>query len=235
DKHELFAWIRSLGVDVQTHLNTALLGPTIPMRQDVELTRLVLEFGADPHWIPWNGMSVLEHALVRHQNGESVDLIAQRATPQKSFWMAAGLGDVATMNSFFEANGDLSRAAHEDRPDFLALGSLQLSGIGRPCASELYVMWEALIVAVLNGRLNAINALLDRGMPPDYAPVWFNQLHFCVSQDFLSVAELLLARGANADFKAWPDQQSPREMAKWLLEHSTNNQAAQLVLSHGTR
>lgn len=234
DRHEVLSWIRSLGIDMQRHLNIALLGSPLPSRNNADVTPILLELGADPNWLPANGFSVLEHALVRHGSGKSVDLIAQRVVPRKSFWIAAGLGDVATMNSYFEPNGNLSQSAHDDRPDFVALDNAQLSGTGRPNASEVHVMWEASMVAVLNSRTNTIGALLDRGLPPDYSPVWMNALHFCVDHNFEEVARLLLSRGANPDFKAWPDQQSPREMAKWFLQHDPDNQAAQLILKYGS-
>lgn len=234
DKHEVLAWIRALGIDVQRHLNIGLLGSPLPSRDSAAVTPNLLELGADPNWMPENGFSVLEHALVRHGSGKSVDLIAQRVSPRKSFWIAAALGDVATMESYFEPNGSLSQAAHDDRPDFVALDNAQLSGTGRPNASEVHVMWEAFMVAVLNSRLNTIEALLDRGLPPDYSPVWMNALHFCVDHNFEDVARLLLSRGANPDYKAWPDQQSPRAMAKWTFEHSPDNCTAQLVLKYGS-
>lgn len=235
DKHEMLSWIKSLGIDVQTPLNICLLGWSLLSPDESDATRALLELGADPHWTPHNGISVLEHALVRHGSGASVDLIAARVKARRTFWIAAGLGDVATMQSYFERDGTLSRAAHDDRPDFVAMDSIQLSGVGRPNGSELHVMWEAFIVAVMNSRLNTVTALLDHGLPPDYSPVWMNALHFCVNYDYLDIAQLLLSRGANPDFKAWPDCMSPRGMAKILLDGTPANRTAQLVFDLGAK
>ena len=59
-----------------------------------ETVRWYLDRGANPDWLPPNGITVLEHAIARYRNGTSVDLIAQRVRPRQALWIAAGLGDV---------------------------------------------------------------------------------------------------------------------------------------------
>ena len=65
----------------------------------------LLDRGADPDWLPPDGVPILEHALLNYWNPEAVDLIARRVTPRKAFWIAAGLGDVTTMLSFLDKDG----------------------------------------------------------------------------------------------------------------------------------
>ena len=241
DPHAMLEWIRSLGIDVTGHLNILLLGDRMPARGAVSgtqrpmmpiatMTRVLLDYGANPEWIPPNGFSVLEHAVVRYGSGKAVDVLLERVQPRKAFWIAAGIGDVPMLQSFFKPNGDLSPAAHRDRPGFSLLGSIPLGGLDRPCASELHVMWEAFMIAVMNSRTSVMVALLDRGLPVDFTPFWANAMHYCIEYENADVVKLLLARGANPDFKAWPDQKSPREMAKWWLDHSPDSLTAKLIL-----
>jgi ankyrin repeat protein len=238
----MLQWIRSLGIDVEGHLNILLLGDRVPSREPLPraprtmlplatMTRALLDFGANPEWIAPNGYSVLEHAVVRYGSGKAVDVLLERVQPRQAFWIAAGIGDVAMLQSFFKANGDLSQAAHRDRPNFSLLGSIPLGGLDRPCASELHVMWEAFMIAVMNSRTSVIVALLDRGLPVDFTPFWANALHYCIEYENAEVAKLLLYRGANPDFKAWPDQQSPREMAKWWLEQFPESSTAAVIFN----
>lgn len=241
DPHKTLDWIRSLGIDVQGRLDILLLGDRMPLREPqpgtprtmlplATMTRALLDFGANPKWIAPNGFSVLEHAVVRYGSGKAVDVLLEHVTPRKAFWIAAGTGDVAMLQSFFRPNGDLSQSAHRDRPHFSLLGSIPFGGLDRPCASELHVMWEAFMIAVMNDRTNVIVALLERGLPVDFTPFWANALHYCIEYEKGDVANLLLSRGANPEFKAWPDQQSPREMAmRWLKQFPESTAAASIV------
>ena len=84
---------------------------------------------------------------------------------------------------------------------------------GRPEASDHDILWEACFIAGLNGRLEVLDALLARGVPVDYSPVWYNLLHIAVEQRNVPVVEFLLAHGANPDLKRYPDAMTAREMA----------------------
>ncbi|MEO7998961.1 MAG: ankyrin repeat domain-containing protein [Gemmatimonadaceae bacterium] len=221
----LFGVLAAVGVDVQAYLNLALLGFVIPKMTTQEVQGL-LEMGADPNWKPRNGFSVLEHAIIRYGNGDAVDLIAKRVTPRKAFWVAAGIGDVRTMLQFVNKHCAPNDAARQDRPDAGILGT---GGTVRPDASDREVVWEAFMMAALNGRSNTMQALLDRGFPVDYTPVWYNALHASVSYRLERSVEFLLANGADPDFRAWPDQKSPRELAVTQHDYLPNDSAAQRI------
>jgi len=131
------------GVPVQLHLNSELLGGPF-FRIPTGQIRALLELGADPHGIPPNGASVLDHAIVRYMNGEAVDLIAARVKPRKAFWIAAALGDVTTMRAFRNKRGQMTDAARRDRPDALMLGVLPvMTRAQRPDASDTEILSEA--------------------------------------------------------------------------------------------
>jgi len=231
----LYQVLATVGVNVQEYLNIALLGSVIP-KMTVQEIQGLLELGADPNWKPRNGFTLLEHAIIRYGNGEAVDLIAKRVTAKKAFWVAAGIGDVKTMLQFVNKQCVPNEAARQDRPDAGILGT---GGTVRPDASDLEVVWEAFMMAALNGRLNTMQALLDRGFPINYAPVWYNALHVSVSYRLVPVVEFLLANGADPDFKAWPDQQSPRDLSRTQQQHLSTDASAQrvhaLILSMGKK
>ncbi len=231
----LYNVLAAVGVNVQDYLNIALLGAVIPKMSTQEIQGL-LDLGADPNWKPRNGFTVLEHAIIRYGNGEAVDLIAKRVAAKKAFWVAAGIGDVKTMLQFVNKQCVPNEAARQVRPDAGILGT---GGTVRPDASDLEVVWEAFTMAALNGRTNTMKALLDRGFPINYTPVWYNALHVSVSYRLVPVVEFLLANGADPDFKAWPDQQSPRDLSRTQQQHLSTDASAQqvhaLILSYGKK
>jgi hypothetical protein len=114
-------WLVSTGLDLSTALNWLLLGF---MRTETRDIQWLLDHGADPNWLPPNGIPVLEHAIYRYWNGEAVDLIAHRVKPREALWIAAGLGDVTGVKRYFDKGGQLTEAARNHRPDFTAMGHL---------------------------------------------------------------------------------------------------------------
>lgn len=219
DPHDMLAWVGSLGIDMQPHLDHALLGFERRPRTPADIQSL-LDLGANPSWMPPNGYGVLEHAIVRYRNGDAVDLIACRVVPRKVLWVAAGLGDVRTMLRFIDRQGLPNDAARRDRPDVTALSPTIRLGPGRPEASDLDVLWEAFVLAATNGRIAAMDALLDRGFPIDHSPHWFTALHIAVDDRHVDVVEQLLRRGADPDVEMVAGEYSPRQLAQILSEET---------------
>jgi hypothetical protein len=136
--YEFSEWLASTDLDLKPALNWLLLGF---MRWNTHHTAWLLDHGADPDWVPPNGISVLEHALYRYWNGEAVDLIARRVKPREALWIAAGVGDVAAVRRYFDKAGKLTNAARAKRPDFTAMGPLPApSTFGD---SDIDILWEA--------------------------------------------------------------------------------------------
>ncbi len=109
----IMAWLGSHGHDIAARRTAQLCGSSFMSAADV---RSLLERGADPAWVAPNGLSVLEHALLRYQSGECVDLIAQRVIPPRALWIAAGLGDVERVATFLDASGTPTADARGHRP-----------------------------------------------------------------------------------------------------------------------
>jgi hypothetical protein len=196
EARQITDWLASRDADLAGTLNRMLLaGPNVRTENVIYL----LERGADPDWIAPSGMSVLEHALLMYWNPEAVELIARRVVPRKAFWIAAGLGDVQTMLSFLDEKGAPTDAARRDRPDFVAVGLP--SSPCRPGADDLEIVWEAFLVAGMNERLAALDALLDRGFPIDYAPWGSTLLEWAEGNRKNALVDFLKERGARSGGK----------------------------------
>ena len=195
-------------MDLQPMLNKMLLGY---MRMKPEHMQRLLDLGADPHWIPPNGLPVVEHVIVRAWSGEVVDVIAQQAKPRLGFWSSAGLGHADEVARYFDANGVLIEEARNNRPDFTALGFPMPQN---PAATDEEIIWEAYLTAAFNERLSVLDVLLDRGFPIDYIGWGQPVLHFAVSECREGLLQYLISRGANLDLKGFRPHVSARELAE---------------------
>ncbi len=212
---EIIAWLLSQGADLQAAIDPMLLGRPFSA---VRINRLqwLLDQGANPNWVAPNGLSVLEHALLRVWNMEAVDLLATRAKRRDAMWIAAGLGDVAGVARWFDARGRLSPEARRDRPDFLAVTRGAYPRIVEPSDDEL--LREVFYVATINGRTEVMRHLVDRGV--DVNSRWWEIpfLVLAVLEGRTQSVEALIACGADPDVSNWRQPQSARELARdeWL-------------------
>lgn len=198
-------------IDLQSHLDFQLLGR--PWGRSASFVRGLLALGADPTHTPTNGISVLAHAIALHEDGDAVDAIAASVPPDRpALWIAAGLGDVDAMRTYFDARGALTAAARRDRPDFTAMGSLKFA-TARPNAADRDILYETGLIATLNGRAEALEFLLERGAAIDYTPNAYTWLHIAAAEANVRAAECLLANGANPDLRVLTSWASPREFS----------------------
>ena len=218
DARRVTDFLASRGVDIQRELNARLLGwPEDRRRPD--RVHWYLDRGADPSWLPPNGITVLEHALVRYEDAACVDLIAARVKPRRALWIAAGLGDVAGVRSFIAGKGRLTPEARLERLDLMAIGSSPPWPPPSEEADDLEIMWEAFRIAGFNQRWAAMDALLDAGLPVDHAPVVWPLIMEAVGNRHIAIAEYLVSRGANLD-REWPGYGSPRALARSMVENT---------------
>lgn len=220
--------LASRGVDIQGELNERLLG--FPNdREQPERVRWYLDRGADPNWMPANGIPVLEHALFMFQSGECVDLIAQRVRPRRALWIAAGLGDVSGVRSFIGGKGTLTPEGRLNRADPMAIG--WFAGLPPNLeADDLEIMWEAFLIAGLNDRWAAMDALLDAALPVDHAPTGWPLLMWAVGTlQRVPLIDYLVKRGASLD-REWPPHGSARALARQLFEGNPQIEASRRLL-----
>lgn len=208
--------LASRGADIQRKLDESLLGWP-PDRDQPEAVRWYLDRGANPNWMPPNGITVLEHAIIRFRNSACVDLIAERVTPRRGLWIAAGLGDVAGVQSFIAGKGKLTSEGRLNRPDTMAMGWFA----GFPPqhdADDLEIMWEAFQIAGWNKRWATMDALLEAGLPIDHAPLGMPLVIEATANLMVPLAEYLVSRGADLD-REWPSHGSARS---WARSHVRN-------------
>lgn len=195
------------GADVQRELDAELLGWWPMQEGGADRVRWMLDRGANPRWTPPNGISVLEHALVRFRDPACVNLIATHVTPKPALWIAAGLGDVDMLRQFVAARGRLTPAGRRHRPDLIAMGVVVGAMVLRQDADDFEIMWEAFRIAGWNQRWHAMDALLEAGLPIDHAPIGIPLIAEAALNMHLGtapLAEYLVSRGADLDRDCGP-------------------------------
>ena len=121
--------------------------------QPAKAVRWYLERGANPNWMPPNGITVLEHAIVRyHERRVRRSDRRSASRPRRALWIAAGLGDVAGVESFIAGKGRLTAEGRQNRPDLIAMGARFGAFPPNHEADDLEIMWEAFQIAAWNGR-----------------------------------------------------------------------------------
>jgi hypothetical protein len=142
-----------------------------------------------------------------------VDLIASRVKePPRTFWVAAGLGDVESVKQYVDERCVPTEEARENRPDFTALGPFGMPS--NPAPTDQEIVWEAFMVAAFNQRFAVLDVLLDRGFPIDYIAWGQTILHVAVGNGWVPLIEYLVKRGANLDLKGWRPYMTAREIAE---------------------
>ena len=218
-------WLVARGADLAVVLNASLLRG---IRTTTDNVRFLLERGADPAWLPPNGITVLEHAIIRYWNGDAVDLIASRVAPRKAFWIAAGLGDLRHFRTYFDRSGRLTDAARRHRPDFIAVGPGPIPTL--PDADDLHLMWEAFFIAGVNSRFAVLDFLVERGMPIDYMPWEISLLHFAVGNRMVPLVEHLVSRGADVNLRSPEANLTAREAAEMAFRSAPADVAMRRML-----
>jgi hypothetical protein len=215
--------LASRGVDIRRELDERLLG--WPQERDQpEAVRWYLARGANPNWMPPNGITVLEHAIVRYRSSACVDLIAERVTPRRALWISAGLGDVGGVRSFVAGNGKLTPEGRLNRPDLMAMGALMGFLPPHRDADDLEIMYEAFQIAGWNERWATMDALLEAGLPVDHAPIGWPLVLEAVGNLMVPLADYLVSRGADLD-REWPHNGSARSFARSHVENNHDPQS----------
>ncbi|MEO7366721.1 MAG: hypothetical protein ABIZ36_02110 [Gemmatimonadaceae bacterium] len=208
----IMEWLAMNGLDVQFELNRQLCGH-IYMKADK--VWWLLERGADPAWIPPNGIPVLEHALIRYWNGEAVDVLAAHCTPRNALWISAGLGDVKGVSRSLDADGKPTPQARKVHPDFDAVGPGGL--LGHPDPEDEEILMEAFFIAMLNGRTVVLEYMASRSFPVN-SLVWGTPvLTIAVGNGWMPVAGCLLRLGADPDLIGWGTSHSARQSPNYPI------------------
>ena len=218
-------WLIARGANATEAWNRQLI--TL-LHTTVEEVAYLLARGADPEWVPANGITVLEHAICRYWSGAAVDLIAERTVPRQAFWIAAGIGDAKAVTRYLDPKGKPTSAARRHRPDFTAIGPAPMPLL--PDADDLAILAEAFLVAGLNCRVDALDILLDAGFPIDHPWNGTTLLHLAVGNRLVGTVEYLVSRGADLELKGWMPTISAREAAEVGFQNAPDNPASLEIL-----
>lgn len=220
----IIEWLEQRGFDRQRTLNRMLLGG--PLRKADDLQAL-LDQGADPNAIEPSGIPIFEIALLRWWNREAIDFLATRVKPRDALWIAAALGDLEKLASFFGPDGRLLPHARTLRPDWIAAGLPGLIALPDPEDEELLL--EALNVAMLYGRGDVIRYLAERGAPLDSLAYSQPLLNVAIGNGWIEAAEALIQAGASLDVRGYHPDSTPREMARSLLQRDLDKPEYQRI------
>jgi ankyrin repeat protein len=193
------------GADIQQPLNAAACIDNVGMLE------LLLDAGAsiegDGRWSP------LEEALYWGYE-RSVRRLLSRGATVKNLRIAAGLGRMDTIKSFFNADGSLKAEAGVVASPFRALV------IGPRAREPQAIIDNAFVYACMHNHIDAATYLLERGAAINTIPAGFDYagtgLHYAAFRGHRAMVEFLLKRGADPTVRDTKVHSTP---ASWA-EHS---------------
>jgi uncharacterized protein len=169
--------------------------------------------------------SPLEEALY-WDNDTIIDLLLKRGASLHNLRIAAGLGRVELIESFFNSDGSLKPDAGKiDWP----FGDPQTSNLAKPLKDELQAKIEtwsndskdiinnAFVYACMHNRLEAANLLLQKGAEINAIPSGFDYagtgLHYAALHGHRTMVDFLLERGASPNVKDTKVNNTPASWA----------------------
>ncbi len=187
-----------------------LMALDTPSRDEVELTRLLLDAGS-PFGVANDDQHGMDAFTVALLNGhtECAALMFERGYPANFPWAGAGLGKMNLVRTFF-GEGEDPALPESDRAE--ALGEEAVGQVN--CA---------FLVAAINGQTEVVEELLNRGMdvnlhPPgsDFAGIGGTALHWAARNNRRATVDLLLERGADPNVRDDVFELTPAGWAAWF-------------------
>ncbi|MDX6497231.1 MAG: uncharacterized protein QOG23_491 [Blastocatellia bacterium] len=192
---------------------------------NVAIAALLLDCGAAidgaGSWSP------LEEALYWN-NREAIDLLLARGATIHNLRLAAGLGRIDLIESFFGTDGSLQpEAGRIDWP----FGEVDKSNLAGPIKAELkakVAQWSndpqdildnALVYACMHNQIDAARLLLQKGARIDAIPPGFDYsgtgLHYAAINGHQPTVEFLLEEGAAVNIKDTKVHSTPAGWAEY--------------------
>lgn len=164
--------------------------------QTREMAELLLDRGADPEQeATAAGSTGIMHAIFWGFT-EVADAVGARCRAPHNLRVAAGLGDLAAIEACFDGAGELTPAARAGRDYYRPnYGWYPWS----PSDNAQEVLDEALILAGINARVDAMAALRDRGADVNGGAFDSTALIRAASKGHTRAVEWLIAEGAEAN------------------------------------
>lgn len=152
-----------------------------------DITELLLSHGADPDSCETQeyGMDALSLALFEGYTEISMLLVKNGA--KVTIDVAAGIGDIERLKTFFDDKGDLLNSEHDDiKVDLVS----------------------AYLTACKNGQVDSVSFLLEKGAdidlhPPgsDWGGIGASGLHWAVEHGHIDLVKYLVEKGADKTIK----------------------------------
>lgn len=194
---------------------------------NVESAKTLLEAGAEVNGT--RGWSPLEEALY-WGNKKLINLLTARGASLSNLRIAAALGKLDLIESFFNPDGSLKASAGKIDWPFGDLSCVQL-----PAETGLHerqnVVNNAFVYACAHNRIEAARLLLQKGAEIDAIPPGFDYagtgLHYAALRGHQQMVEFLLGQGADLNIKdtkvqstaaGWADYGGHKDLRDFLLE-----------------
>lgn len=202
---------------------------------NVEVAALLIDLGAaingTGRWSP------LEEALYWANQG-AIDLLLERGASIHNLRLAAGLGRLDLIESFFNSDGSLKPEAGKIEWPFQEPEKSSLPGKIKEELQAKIAGWSndrqsiinnAFVYACMHGSIDAARVLLQKGAQIDAIPPGFDfagtGLHYAALNGHQEMVEFLLAEGANINIKdtkvggtpaAWAEHGGHAALKKYL-------------------
>jgi ankyrin repeat protein len=194
---------------------------------NVESAKTLLDAGAEVNGT--RGWSPLEEALY-WGNKKLINLLTARGASLSNLRIAAALGKLDLIESFFNPDGSLKASAGKIDWPFGDLSCVQL-----PAETGLHerqnVVNNAFVYACAHNRIEAARLLLQKGAEIDAIPPGFDYagtgLHYAALRGHQQMVEFLLGQGADLNIKdtkvqstaaGWADYGGHKDLRDFLLE-----------------
>jgi len=178
---------------------------------NVAIAALLLDCGAaingSGSWSP------LEEALYWN-NREAIELLLARGASVHNLRLAAGLGRIDLIESFFESDGSLKPSAGRIDWPFGEIEKSNLTGAIRAELEAKVAQWSndpqniidnAFVYACMHDQIDAARLLLQKGARIDAIPPGFDYsgtgLHYAALNGQQSMVGFLVEQGANVNIK----------------------------------
>jgi uncharacterized protein len=163
---------------------------------NVDMVEFLLDAGAaiegDSRWSP------LEEALY-WGNERSVRLLLARGAKVRNLRVAAGLGRMDAVQSFFSQDGALKPEAG------IVASPFEKLAIGPRAREPQAIIDNAFVYACMSNQIDAAGYLLERGAAIDAIPAGFDYagtgLHYAAHRGHRAMVEFLLEKGADPTVK----------------------------------
>lgn len=161
-----------------------------------DLCSQLLDADADPTSFESEASPItpLESAAM-HGSTASADVLVEHGLHRPTLWLAAATGQLGLVAGWVSPDGRLLEPPGDYRPIWAHVGRPEA-----PTASDEpeQILGEALTFAAANDRVDAVDYLLDAGVPIDAAPYrGITSLHFAIQFAKPTMVEHLLDRGAS--------------------------------------